>query len=135
MLSDVASLPGVRVAQGTIEDEARLVDEAGEPIGRPGQGIAIAVDARDDQSLDPLQLVGGAWPSGDGQIAIDSSTAEKHHFEIGQTVGAFGDGPVETTRSAASSASGRGRAGERHGLGLRSPDRPAAVRARRASST
>ena len=30
----------------------------------------------------------------DHQIAIDKSTAEKQSFEVGQTVGAFGDGPV-----------------------------------------
>ena len=96
MLSDVASLPGVRVAQGTIEDEASLVDKDGETIGRPGQGVSMGVEATDDQSLNPFQLVSGEWPSGDGQIAIDNSTAEKEHFEIGQTVGAYGDGPVKT---------------------------------------
>jgi putative ABC transport system permease protein len=96
VLSDVASLPGVRVAQGTIEDEASLVDKDGETIGRPGQGVSIGVEATDDQSLNPFQLVSGDWPSEDGQIAIDSSTAEKEGFQIGQTVGAYADGPVKT---------------------------------------
>ncbi len=62
----------------------------------PGQGVAMGVESTDDQSLNPFQLVSGEWPSGDGQIAIDSSTAEKERFEIGQTVGAYGDGPLET---------------------------------------
>ena len=56
----------------------------------------MGVESTDDQSLNPFQLVSGEWPSGDGQIAIDKSTAEKEQFEIGQTVGAYGDGPVET---------------------------------------
>jgi putative ABC transport system permease protein len=96
VLGDVESLPGVRVAQGTIEDEASLVDKGGETIGRPGQGVAMGVESTDDQSLNPFKLVSGEWPSGDRQIAIDSSTAEKEHFQIGQTVGAYGDGPLET---------------------------------------
>ncbi len=94
VLREVEALPGVDLAQGSIEDEARLVDEAGEPIGGADDGIAFAVEAEGDQSLNPLQLVGGSWPSGDRQIAIDKSTAEKHEFEVGQTVSAFGDGPV-----------------------------------------
>src|ERR671911_2294168 len=96
VLGDVENLPGVRVAQGTIDDEASLVDKEGETIGRPGQGVSMGVEATDDQSLNPFQLISGEWPSGDGQIAIDKSTAEKEHFEIGQTVGAYGDGPVKT---------------------------------------
>ena len=49
----------------------------------------------------------GEWPRGDGQIAIDRSTADEQHFAVGQTVGAFGDGPLAKYRSAGSSASGR----------------------------
>jgi putative ABC transport system permease protein len=94
VLRKVEDLPGVRLAQGSIEDEARLVDGDGEPIGGADDGIAIAVDATADQSLNPLQLVSGDWPHGDREIAIDKAIAEKQHFELGQTVGAFSDGPV-----------------------------------------
>ena len=108
VLSKVESLPGVQLAQGSIEDQARLVDEDGNPIGKAGNGTAVGVDPSADQSLNPLQLVAGTWPRGDGQVAIDKATAEKQHFELGETVGAFGDGPVaEVPRSAGSSASGR----------------------------
>jgi putative ABC transport system permease protein len=93
-LSDVESLPGVALAHASIEDEARLVDEAGEPIGNAGDGIAVAIDGTADQSLNPIQLVTGDWPRGGRQIAIDKATAENERFEVGQTVGAFGDGPV-----------------------------------------
>src|SRR3954462_633061 len=34
VLAKVQNLPGVRVAQGTIEDEVRLVDMNGKPIGK-----------------------------------------------------------------------------------------------------
>ena len=97
VLRKLESLPGVRLAQGSIEGEIRLVDKQGKPIGKGG-GDAIGVDPAADQSLNPLQLVEGRWPTGAGQIAIDRSTAEKHHFEVGQSVGAFGDGPLARYR-------------------------------------
>jgi putative ABC transport system permease protein len=94
VLDKVVSLPGVRAAQGAIEDESRLVGKNGKAIGNASEGVAIGVDPTADQSLNPLRLVGGEWPHGPAQIAIDKATAKKHHFAIGQTVGAFGDGPV-----------------------------------------
>src|SRR5687768_4333460 len=98
VLEGVESLPGVRVAQGAIEDQARLVDDGGEPIGGVDDGIAFAVDGSGDQALNPLELVTGEWPSGDDQIAVDKATAEKEGFRVGETVGAFADGPVDTYR-------------------------------------
>ena len=94
VLSEVESLPGVRLAEGSIEDESRLVDKNGNAIGKADNGVAIGIDPAGDQSLNPLQLVSGAWPSGDRQIAIDKATAEQEHFAVGETVGAFGDGPL-----------------------------------------
>jgi putative ABC transport system permease protein len=94
LLREVEALPGVHLAQGSIEDEARLVDAEGDPVGSADDGIAIAVNAEADQSLNPLQLVSGAWPSGDRELAVDKSTAEKQKLEVGDSVGAFGDGPV-----------------------------------------
>jgi putative ABC transport system permease protein len=98
VLRKVERLPGVRRAQGSIEDQARLVDRSGKAIGKAGNGNAVGVDPSVDQSLNPLQLVAGKWPRGDGEIAIDKTTANKHHFQIGQTVGAFADGPVHRYR-------------------------------------
>ena len=98
VLSKVESLPGVRLAQGSIQDRARLVDANGTPIGKADDGIAIAVDPFADQSLNPLQLVTGQWPRGEGQVAIDKATAARQHFELGETVGAFADGPLQKYR-------------------------------------
>jgi putative ABC transport system permease protein len=94
ILQEVEDLPGVRQAQGSIEDEARLVDKTGEPIGKAGAGMAIAFDTTADQSQNPLKLVSGRWPRGDGEVAVDKSTADKQHFAVGRTVGVFADGPV-----------------------------------------
>jgi putative ABC transport system permease protein len=93
-LANLRALPGVASAEGSVEDEARLVKPNGHAIGSSGSGIAVGVDGSADQSLSPYKLDSGRWPSGDGQIAIDKATAKEQHFAIGQTVGAFGDGPV-----------------------------------------
>ena len=57
VLRKVEQLPGVEKAQGSTEDDARLVDSKGKEIGRGG--VAFGVDGS-DQSLSPLQLVGGS---------------------------------------------------------------------------
>ena len=100
VLAKIADLPGVRDAQGSIEDKARLIDEAGKPIGKVDDGLALALDTSADQTMNPFKLVTGEWPRGDGEIAIDKSTAEKQGFEIGQTVGVLADGPVAKYRIA-----------------------------------
>ena len=98
VLSKVESLPGVRLAHGSIEDQVRLVDDDGKALGKAGNGTAMGVDPSADQSLNPLRLVAGAWPRDDGQVAIDKATADKQQFGIGDTVGAFGEGPVQRYR-------------------------------------
>jgi putative ABC transport system permease protein len=98
VLRRVQSLPGVRRAEGSIQDQARLVDRSGKPIGKAGNADAVGVDPSADQSLTPLQLVAGSWPRGDREIAIDKTTAKKHRFQLGQTVGAFAEGPVHWYR-------------------------------------
>ena len=84
----------MRLTQGVIEDESRLANKNGKAIGKAGEGVAIGVDPAADQRLNPLHIVEGQWPSGDGQIAIDKATAAKQHFTVGQSVGVFGDGPL-----------------------------------------
>jgi putative ABC transport system permease protein len=98
VLRKVERLPGVHLAQGSIQDRAQLVDRNGKAIGTADNATAVGVDAAADQSLNPLRLVAGRWPQGDREIAIDKTTARKHHFRLGQTVGAFADGPVHRYR-------------------------------------
>jgi len=93
VLRKVRGVAGVVKAQGSVEDQARLVNQYGHAIGGAGSGIAVGVDAS-DTSLSPYKLASGRWPAGAGEIAIDKTTAKEHHFAVGDTVGAFGDGPV-----------------------------------------
>jgi putative ABC transport system permease protein len=94
VLVKVQALSGVRVAKGEVEDTTTLVDKKGKPIGEADSGNGAGFDASGDTSLSPLKLASGEWPKGDDQIAIDKSTADKEHFAVGDTIGAFADGPV-----------------------------------------
>ncbi len=85
VLGTVEQLPDVEAAAGAVEDEARLADQNGDLIGT--EGFAMSVDPAGDQRFNPLNLVGGEWPQGDEQIAIDKSAAEKKNLEVGDTVG------------------------------------------------
>ena len=109
VLCEVEGLPGVRVAQGSIEDHSRLVNADGNAIGSADEGIAFGIAASTaDESLNPLQLVTGQWPQGDGQIAVDKSTADRAALHGGPDGRRVRRGPDRrTTGSAASSASGR----------------------------
>jgi putative ABC transport system permease protein len=92
LLSKVRSVDGVSEVQGSTENETRLVDRKGKEIG--AGGVAFGMDGSANQKLNPIQLVSGQWPSGDGQVAIDKSTATKKHYAVGDTIKAYGDGPV-----------------------------------------
>ena len=137
VLDKVERLPAVRVAQGAIEDQSRLVDTNGKAIGKADEGLALGIDPLGRPGLNPLKLVEGEWPRGDGQIAIDRSTAD------GAALRARADrwrvrrrARREVPRSAGSSASGReGSIGSDDDLRFRPRDRAAAVRQARASST
>jgi putative ABC transport system permease protein len=96
VLRTVEQLPDVEAAAGTIEDEARLADQSGDLIGT--EGFAMSVDPAGDQRFNPLNLVGGEWPQGEQQIAIDKGAAEKENLEVGDTVGVVADGPLQAYR-------------------------------------
>ena len=106
VLTDVQALPGVHFAQGSIEDNARLVSSDGDAIGSADEGIALGIPAASaDQSLNPMKLVTGQWPTGDGQIAIDKSTADRHTSRSVRRSVPSAKGQSTSTGSAASSAS------------------------------
>ena len=87
VLSEVRELPGVRTAAGEISDTTTLVDHKGKPIGEAETGTGAGVDAATGTSLSPLSLAAGEWPRGDGQIAIDKSTADDEQFKLGDRIG------------------------------------------------
>ncbi|HVW89785.1 MAG TPA: FtsX-like permease family protein, partial [Gaiellaceae bacterium] len=101
LLQKVRALPDVADAGGSVSDQAQLVGRNGKVITNGfAPGLAFSVNPRDDQRFNPLVLVSGTWPRGDGEIAIDQHTADKKDFAVGQTIGAIVRGPVKRYRIA-----------------------------------
>jgi putative ABC transport system permease protein len=92
VLAKVKGLPDVAAAAGTINDQVKLIDRAGKVIStKGGESIGASVDPQNDARFNPLKLVSGKWPVGNGQIAIDKRTSEKKHFAVGDTISVAAD--------------------------------------------
>jgi putative ABC transport system permease protein len=95
LLDDVRELPGVAVAEGSVDSDAtQLIGDDGKAVvygGAPNLGFSIADG---DSVFNPLTLAEGEWP-GPREIAIDRTTASKEGFELGEEIGVQAEGPVE----------------------------------------
>jgi putative ABC transport system permease protein len=98
LLEEVQQLPGVGVAEGTVDSESTsLIDQDGDAIvfgGAPNLGFAIP---NGDSPFNPLTLTAGAWP-GPNDVVIDADTADKKDFAVGDEIGVQVEGPVEQLR-------------------------------------
>jgi putative ABC transport system permease protein len=97
LLEKVRALPDVVEAEGSVDGTAQLIGRDGKAIvygGAPNLGFSIA---RGDSPFNPLTLTEGAWP-GDNEVVIDTSTAGKEDFKVGQTIGVQANGPVQRLR-------------------------------------
>ncbi|MCB0973566.1 MAG: ABC transporter permease [Actinobacteria bacterium] len=101
LLTNIRETPGVESADGVLVGYAQPtyvecdgeIAPAGTDQGAPGcqrkavetQGPPIfGFSAGDHPELQALSLADGSWP-GDGEFALDATTVEKYHYEIGQT--------------------------------------------------
>jgi len=98
LLPRIRKLPDVDQAAGSIADEAQLVGRNGKAIVKGGApNLAFGIDAR-YQLFNPLKLVSGTWPHGPDEVLIDSGTARKNHFAVGDPIGVAARGPVQRFR-------------------------------------
>jgi putative ABC transport system permease protein len=95
LLDEVRALPGVAVAEGSVDSDAtQLIGDDGKAVvygGAPNLGFSIADG---DSVFNPLMLTEGDWPGPD-EIAIDRTTASKEGFELGEEIGVQAEGPIE----------------------------------------
>jgi putative ABC transport system permease protein len=92
VLAKVKALPDVAAAAGSIGDQVKLIDRDGKVISaKGGETIGASVDPRNDARFNPLKLVSGKWPVGNGQIAIDQRTSEKNDYAVGDTISVAAD--------------------------------------------
>jgi putative ABC transport system permease protein len=100
VLQDVRRLPDVKAAAGAVLDkETNLIGRDGKVITTNGAPAnAFGFDASVDPQLNPLKLFSGRWPTGPDEVGIDSGTASRYGYTIGDTIGVERNGPVRQFR-------------------------------------
>jgi putative ABC transport system permease protein len=104
LLERIRRMPDVEAASGALIDlngdstHATLIGRDGKAIqsnGNPTFGFGIEPS---QSRFNPLKLKEGRWAAGPHEIVIDSETAKKHHFAVGDTIGVAARGPKERFR-------------------------------------
>ncbi len=84
-LDAVRSVPGVAGAQGRIEENLPMLDRAGRLVGgaqNPGATMAVGTDP----ALYPFDVTSGRIPTVAGEAALDTDTAARLHYAVGDGV-------------------------------------------------
>ncbi|WP_121253727.1 ABC transporter permease [Nocardioides ferulae] len=94
MVAEVAEVDGVALAAGFVQAEGvYLLDRDGEPVGTGGApGIGTSW-AETDEQLGIATMVEGEPPVGRAEIAIDTNTAEKTGYGVGDRAAVLTPGP------------------------------------------
>jgi putative ABC transport system permease protein len=106
LIADIAGVPGVEVAEGTVTGYAQLVDENGDAIttgGAPTIGISWSGVGGGGGEF---RIANGHAPQGPGEVLIDRATAEEHGFSVGDEVQILFEGPPETFTLVGTAGSG-----------------------------
>ena len=104
LLERIKRMPNVEAASGALIDlngdstHATLIGRDGKAIqsnGNPTFGFGIDPS---QSRFNPLKLKSGTWATGRHDVVIDSETAKKHHFQVGDPIGVAASGPKERFR-------------------------------------
>jgi putative ABC transport system permease protein len=86
-LATVRSVPQVQSAVGDISDQAQIIGRNGKPSGDgPYFGSGFDSKAPGADKLTAFRLQTGRWATGDGEVVIDATTADKQHYAVGDRV-------------------------------------------------
>jgi putative ABC transport system permease protein len=95
LLPRVQALPSVALASGGISDSAQLVGRNGKVISSGGApGLAFSYSPA-GQHFNALTITSGRFPTAANEIDIDSSTASKKNYKVGDDIGVVARGPVQ----------------------------------------
>jgi putative ABC transport system permease protein len=102
LLAKVQALPDVNAAEGSVtDDQTKLVGRDNKVISTHGAGsLALSINPDGNQRFNPLKLTAGHWPRGPNEIAVSTNVASNTHYEVGDTIGAQKNGPVQKFRIA-----------------------------------
>src|SRR5262249_25769503 len=97
LLPRVRALPDVSAAAGGyLFDTIELVDRNSKTISSGGApNLGFGVDPSESR-FNPITLVSGRWASDPHEVVIDTNTATKHHYAVGDSIRAKGNGAVGT---------------------------------------
>ncbi len=95
VLAEVESLPGVELAQGSIDGLAQVTGSDGDAIG--GQGPPTLGGNWADNATNPYDLVEGRGPEAADEVVIDRGTAEAGELAVGDTTTVRTPAPIEAT--------------------------------------
>jgi putative ABC transport system permease protein len=97
-LTRVREVEGVAVATGSVQDfQTKLLKPDGDPVdtgGAPAFAFGIETDPEYER-FNPLNLVEGRWPSGNGEVAVDEGVAESENLKLGDRIGVAAVGPAQ----------------------------------------
>jgi putative ABC transport system permease protein len=87
VLQVVKSAPGVAVADGQVQGFAQIVKRNGKALGDPTRGApTLGFGWVPDRELSVLRLTQGHGPDGPNQIVMDSKSADKANYKVGDRV-------------------------------------------------
>ena len=90
LLDEIRGVDSVDLAMGGIYDElnTKIVGEDGKAINTNGApSFGFGIDTAPEYSVfNPLNLLEGRWPEGDGEVVLDAGTADREDFALGETV-------------------------------------------------
>jgi putative ABC transport system permease protein len=96
VLDQVRQVDGVRAAEGSVQGYALLTDTEGRAIttngGAPTNGYSMPSD---EKLRGDVELLSGHAPTSAHEVAIDASSAEKHHIPLGSTIKVLFQGPTQ----------------------------------------
>jgi putative ABC transport system permease protein len=95
LLTTVRAVPGVAVAEGTVNGYAQYVAHDGKAISTGG-APTLGVSFDPSQQLSALRLVQGSGPTTAHDVVMDEGTAHKHGFSVGQHVRILLPGPPQS---------------------------------------
>ncbi|MEH0517099.1 FtsX-like permease family protein [Streptomyces sp. B21-079] len=96
VLEKVRALPGVASARGQVSGDTYVVNRSGDVVGNASHGANFAPDV---DGKDPdRSFTDGRAPQQSDEIALDTHTAAKAGFRVGDTVRVIVDGPVMTEK-------------------------------------
>jgi len=86
LLSDVAAVPGVRSAEGSVFGiGVDIIDSHGKRVGNP-QAPSFGTTWSEDDALTPFTLREGRKPVADTEVAIDARSYEVGRFTLGDSI-------------------------------------------------